>query len=90
MLAFGLWIFGRYATPFKPKRTKLVARFATIAVIGLSGWFASQAIRSEPRSQNFSSESEKFGIAWQGFDPRKIVQERKKGRTIFIDFTADW
>ncbi|MGI9239190.1 MAG: protein-disulfide reductase DsbD family protein, partial [Verrucomicrobiales bacterium] len=90
LLAFGLWIFGRFGSPFKPKRTRMIGRVATVAALCVAGWFTIQAISLKHEEKDFGAGSEKFGIAWQEFDPRKIVQERKKGRTVFIDFTADW
>ena len=88
-LAFGLWIYGRYATSFTKSKSRTFARFATVGVGALAGWFAFHAISLKPDGGG-DGKMEKHGIAWQGFDPREIVQARKKGRTIFIDFTADW
>jgi len=90
ILAFGLWIFGRFGSPFKPKKTKLIGRVASLGALGIAAWFTFQAISLKHEAKDFGASSEKYGIAWQEFDPRKIVQERKKGRTVFIDFTADW
>ena len=89
-LALALWILGRFGTPFKPKKTKATARFATVAIAACAGWLAYNAIQMKPDVKEFGAGEEKHGVAWQGYDPRKIVEARNKGRTIFIDFTADW
>ena len=32
----------------------------------------------------------KYGLVWQPMDARAIVEHRKAGRGVFIDFTANW
>ena len=33
---------------------------------------------------------EKYGISWEPFDTGRIIDLRTQGKTIFIDFTANW
>ncbi|MFT4546313.1 MAG: thiol:disulfide interchange protein [Verrucomicrobiales bacterium] len=89
-LAMGLWIYGRFGTPFKPAGTKFSARFAAIALAGGAAWLAFSATSMKVDSKEFGAVEDKYGIAWQGYDPRKIVEARNNGRSVFIDFTADW
>lgn len=89
-LALALWIFGRFGTPFKPKKTKTSARLATLALACCAGWLAYNAVQMKPDVKEFGVGEDKHGVAWHGYDPRKIVEARNNGRTIFIDFTADW
>jgi len=91
-VAFACWILGRWAGPIASTRSKLIALAIAIAVmlgVGRS-WlvFEPQAVVSKASGQvetelDFSTE-----IPWQPFSEKAI--DDLAGKTVFIDFTADW
>lgn len=88
--AFGMWLYGRYATLLSKPPTKLFGRFAALAgLVGL-GFMAYQGANKEAPQASYGEVINKYGFAWESFSPTKVVEHRKKGRTVFIDFTADW
>lgn len=88
-LALGFWFYGKYTTIQRKPRTRWLGRLATVGLAVLALLFARHGMSMKPEVAHNVSES-RFGLEWEHFDPRKIVQHRKKGRTVFIDFTADW
>ncbi len=44
----------------------------------LVGWFAFTALFHQPK------------IAWQPFSPQALAQARSDGKTVMVDFSADW
>ncbi len=92
-LAFGLWIHGRFNVPARSRRTRHLARAATVLLTGCFVLLAARGHKVAAATEDThtaSSGIQKFGLEWQPIDPVAVVQHRKKGRTVFIDFTADW
>lgn len=87
--AFGLWAYGRFGSPVAKKGMRVFAKTAGLVGVGLMiaiGAKASSMIDPDSGGEHVVHK----GITWERFDPVKIVEHRKKGRTVFIDFTADW
>jgi thiol:disulfide interchange protein DsbD len=87
-VAFGLWAYGRFGSPIaKPG----VRRFGKVAgVLGLAGMVYFGAKASKLVTIDDSDTIVSHGITWERFDPVKVVEHRRAGRAMFIDFTADW
>lgn len=108
ILAFGLWIYGRFDVPARSRRSRLIARAASLLFIGYFALLAADGIEIGRTGQATAAtgtgsdeavdgesfllppSKQKYGLEWQPLDAVAIVQHRKKGRTVFIDFTADW
>ncbi len=92
-LAIAGWVFGRYATPAAKPRTRRIGQVTALTLAGLTVWFAYLSIGSgtsgaseKPRDRGF----EKYGLNWLYYTPRDIIEARKSGRPVYIDFTAEW
>ena len=48
------------------------------AIAALVGWFAFTALLQKPN------------IPWQPFSPQALAQARTDGKTVMVDFSADW
>ncbi|MBK1830961.1 thioredoxin family protein [Verrucomicrobiaceae bacterium R5-34] len=75
-IAVGVWIYGRWNMPFKPARTRIIAKLlALFFVVG-------GTLSCLP--------PEKSTIEWQAWSEEKEEQLIAEGTPVFIDFTAQW
>ncbi|MGA2795956.1 MAG: cytochrome c biogenesis protein CcdA [Thermoguttaceae bacterium] len=76
-LWFACWWIGR--TPLTAAtQTRVAAWVGGTLVAALVGWFAFAAFFHQPK------------IAWQPFSPQALAQARADGKTVMVDFSADW
>jgi thiol:disulfide interchange protein len=76
-LWFAAWWIGR--TPLTAELgEKLKAWAGGIAVAAVVGLLAFTVLMHQP------------GIAWQPFSPEALARARAEGKTVMVDFTADW
>jgi thiol:disulfide interchange protein len=76
-LGFACWWIGR--TPLTAATQARVAAWVGGALVAaLVGWFAFAALLHQPK------------IAWQPFSPQALDQARTEGKTVMVDFSADW
>jgi len=71
------WIFGTWVTPAARQLHRLLAVGAMIALV--SSGFALAGRQSAP-SQS----------AWEAWSPERVAALQSEGKSVFIDFTADW
>jgi suppressor for copper-sensitivity B len=76
-LWFGCWWIGR-TPPTAPANDRLTAWAGGILVPALVGMIAFTALVWEPI------------IPWQPFSPEALAKARAEGKTVMVDFTADW
>lgn len=81
ILAFALWIFGKYSPPVNSRKKRMFA-FASLAILGAAS--VALAVKSATfklpetlAAQNHSIESQ-------------IEELRKSGKIVYADFTASW
>lgn len=83
-LAFACWLYGAFCGPLG----SVGRRSAVLVVIGLvcvgGGWWT--------LGQKFPEAGGKVdgGIEWVPFSKARLESEIAAGRTVFVDFTADW
>jgi thiol:disulfide interchange protein DsbD len=76
LLAFALWLWNRPGWP--AKLGKLIALLAAGAAL------ASPPIRTTPGSVAAT------GTPYESWSEQRVAELRSQGRTVFVDFTADW
>lgn len=81
ILAFALWIFGKYSPPVNSRKKRMFA-FASLAILGavsvaLAVKSATFKLPETLAAQNHSIESQ-------------IEELRKSGKIVYADFTASW
>lgn len=81
ILAFALWIFGKYSPPVNSRKKRMFA-FASLAILGavsvaLTVKSATFKLPETLAAQNHSIESQ-------------IEELRKSGKIVYADFTASW
>jgi thiol:disulfide interchange protein DsbD len=91
-VAFAMWIFGEFVQRGSKRKT-----LATIIVLVLLGGSYVFALEKELRwrepltavkTNQLAHDTD--GIAWQPWSPEAVMQARATGRTVLVDFTADW
>ena len=76
-LWFGAWLIGRTPLGIAPWR-RAMAWLASIAAAVAVGVFAFTLLLDQPR------------IAWQRFSPEALATARGDGKTVMVDFSANW
>jgi thiol:disulfide interchange protein DsbD len=83
-LAFACWLLGSFCGPLASRAKQTIALLFILATLGLGGWyflgkkFAHVGLETMDR------------IAWVPFSKARLQEELAAGRSVFVDFTADW
>jgi thiol:disulfide interchange protein DsbD len=83
-LAFACWLLGSFCGPLASRAKQIIALLFILATLGLGGWyflgkkFAHVGLETIDR------------IAWVPFSKARVEEELAAGRSVFVDFTADW
>ena len=80
-IGFSLWMIGHLYTINSPDRRRWTVRTLAALVSGVGCWMAMGLADEKPGTHE---------LPWQAFDGVKLKEELRKGRTVFVDFTADW
>lgn len=85
ILAFAVWIYGRFAKPeFTKKKQWIATILALVIAIGAGFWTLNFD------EANISADGTNLHKGWQKFSPELVEQYRKDGKPVFIDFGAEW
>jgi thiol:disulfide interchange protein/DsbC/DsbD-like thiol-disulfide interchange protein len=88
VLSLGCWVFGLVATESDPWKKRVVRLLPIALAVGLFGaWVLSFDDQNRDHPIETSSSA---GISWQPFSEADLQDLRKRGKTIFVDFTAQW
>ncbi|MEM9480554.1 MAG: protein-disulfide reductase DsbD domain-containing protein [Verrucomicrobiota bacterium] len=74
IIAFAIWIYGRFSVHGKPGRGKVVANVLALIFAVIGGYVA----RPVPPS------------GWKDWSPEFVTELRDAGQPVYIDFTARW
>jgi suppressor for copper-sensitivity B len=94
-MALGLWMVGNLYDHSTPDAHKWKVRvWAALISLPLIGYGVVQHVGPENMEQHvyshFRAKPETEDLPWQPFTAEKLVELRKSGQPILIDFTADW
>jgi thiol:disulfide interchange protein len=76
-LWFACWLIGRTPITVGPSK-RVTVWFAGIASAMLIGWFAFTILFVQSK------------IPWQPFSPAALMKARSEGKTVMVDFSAEW
>ena len=76
-LWFACWLIGR-TSPLAAAQTKLRAWIGGLGTAAIVGYMAFSLLLHEPK------------LAWQPFSPQAVQQAHAEGKTVMVDFSADW
>ncbi len=83
-LALGAWIFGKVTGPWKPRIHRVAWRSVALLVIAFGGWF-SFGVLQPLYTQGSGAEK-----GWRPFEMGSFLAALKQGKTVVVDWTADW
>jgi thiol:disulfide interchange protein len=82
-VALGCWWWGKYATFDQSTGARIGTLLASLAIVGVGArvsFVDFKGLFSKDRSH----------VAWIDFDPELLAKHQAEGRTVFVDFTANW
>lgn len=85
-LSLALWIYGNWTSPGRANKTRFIATFVSVGIVAVTA----NAFISTERPAPPSGAIMAGGIAWLDFDQVDVNALATGGRTVFIDFTAEW
>jgi len=86
-VALGGWIWGRFSLRAATARGRLLVLAAALLVIIGGAYLSFHTLRG----MLSTADVEKSGaLTWEPFDPVRVLQYQLEGRSILLDFTADW
>ncbi len=74
VVALGCWIYGRWALPHRPARTRWLATGLALAAVAGGLWMG------------WPKPEEK----WQDWSPERVAELQKAGVPVYVDYTAKW
>ncbi len=86
-VAVGGWIWGHFSLHAVSTRGRL-AVLATVLLVVVGGAYLSfHTLRASLYTVGAAHGGT---ITWEQFDPARLQQYQREGRSVFLDFTADW
>jgi thiol:disulfide interchange protein len=99
-LAVALWLGGRYGGVAADPGRRWVVRGIQIGGVVFAGYMCLSFVKPEPALALTADPKVALSndppvvvddhIAWAGFDNKRLQGEGKRGRPVFLDFTAEW
>ncbi len=94
IISLGCWIFGKWATPLKKKRTRVIGMLAALACLAIGGNMAYSAstapITTLDDTNPISLGDHHQTQSWVSFNANVIDELQEEGVPVFVDFTAKW
>ena len=75
IIAFALWIYGRWCLPHKPKSVQTKSLILTLAIFAFGTWWAWPASKEE---------------SWREWSPESVKTLHAEKKPVYVDFTARW
>jgi thiol:disulfide interchange protein DsbD len=83
-LGFACWLYGSFCGPLSSRFQRAVVLGLVVAVTAGGGWyFLGKKLAT-------SDEITPDTVAWVPFSEARVLAERAAGKSVFVDFTADW
>lgn len=86
LFAIGSWVFGKWGTPVKTKKVRLIGYAAAALFFVLGGYALVQANTTNVVVSEEIAQTE----SWEKFHPSRVDELRAQGTPVFVDFTAKW
>lgn len=89
VLAAGAWTYGLVASESEPWKKRLLKLAPIIVMVAVAGWWLLE-IPTDAQQATQPALHSRVGIKWQSFDEETLRELRKSGKSVFVDFTAQW
>lgn len=93
VLSIACWIKGRFTGPTVSSNKKWISWGVILVLCALGYWIFIQglfkdAVAAENRVARLQQSAD--GIDWVAFSPEELQKNLDAGKTVFLDFTAEW
>lgn len=89
--AIAAWIYGRWAAPVKPAKTRGIARAVTFLLLLASLVWGLRAVGAAYEANAGTATSEvAAGEPWAPWSKEAVERAIDEGKPVFVDFTATW
>ncbi len=92
IVAFGVWVYGTWASYDRSKNIRLVARIIASIIVVAGSWYfihIVQMARALPAKVETST-VHAVGEEWEAFSLPKLERYIQRGIPVFVDVTAKW
>ena len=89
VLLGGAWVLGRFATPSRSTRERMLAQSLLVASIVIAAQIAMPPAGALMQAHE-GSYVDHYGLSWHEFTATKVDELRATGVPVFVDFTAAW
>lgn len=92
VMTIACWIYGRWGSPIKPRRTRMISYILTAMTLFMGGTMLYQA-STLPELSAATESAQSAALAadeWEKFSAERVQELRAQGIPVFIDFTAKW
>jgi thiol:disulfide interchange protein len=99
VLAIALWVGGRFGGITAEPLRRWIVRSVQVGGVVVAGYMCLSFVKPEPAIAadtpvTVGATTDPVivdnHIAWSGFDSKRMDTEAKRGRPVFLDFTAEW
>ena len=92
IFSFALWIFGSFAKPQFSKRKQWGGTIISLLITIFAGFYLLNFSQDNGNTNDGSSITQRSPSKgdWKTFSPELLAKLRKEGKTVFIDFSAEW
>ncbi|SHJ46302.1 thiol:disulfide interchange protein DsbD [Rubritalea squalenifaciens DSM 18772] len=84
-IAAAAWIYGRWDTPIRKMKVRIIAKALT-ALFFVGGL----ALALPPKEEAEVSENTVAEFDWQKWSPEAVEKHLAEGKAVYVDFTAKW
>ncbi|HMF12129.1 MAG TPA: cytochrome c biogenesis protein CcdA [Gemmataceae bacterium] len=85
-VSFGLWLYGRWSNSLDSQLKRFAAPIAALVLIALGGFFCFGIMYDPARAATQTT----LTGNWQTFSKEKLAALQKEGKTVIVDWTAEW
>jgi len=86
-VAIGAWVWGRFSLHPRSAVGRVMVLASAVLIMGMGAYFSFHTVRGilHPPSAMAAT-----SLSWEPFDPVMLDQYQREGRSVMLDFTADW
>ncbi len=87
VIAFSLWIYGRWANIGRTRKTRVLATGLSLMLILLT---VTGSLLSISRSREQANTQSNETLVWEPWSHERVEQALASGKKVYVDFTARW
>lgn len=88
IFSFALWFFGLTSKPYFSKKKQWIGTLISAVIVFVAAW--SLIDFSEKKTATYKSIGTSGREYWQTFTPERLRHSIQAGKTVFVDFSAEW